>query len=57
MHRFGKQLQDEALEGMHKLGVEVILGDRVVKEDASEGIVELKSGRVLNCDTFVSPRQ
>ncbi|KAH8174961.1 pyridine nucleotide-disulfide oxidoreductase domain-containing protein [Sarocladium implicatum] len=54
MHRFGKQLQDEALEGMHKLGVEVILGDRVVKEDASEGIVELKSGRVLNCDTFIN---
>ena len=55
MNHFGKPLQDEALEGMRRLGVEVILGDRVINEDASRGIVELKSGRVLDCDTFVSP--
>lgn len=55
MNRFGKSLQDEALEGMKKLGVEVILGERVVAEDAVAGTVTLRSGRVLECEKFVRP--
>jgi hypothetical protein len=57
MHRFGKELQEEALEGMKKLGVEVILGERVVAEDAVAGTVTLRSGKVLECDKFVSTRR
>ncbi|KAK0384521.1 hypothetical protein NLU13_8607 [Sarocladium strictum] len=54
MHRFGKKLQDEALEGMQKLGVDVILGERVLAEDAAMGTVTLSSGTVLHCDKFVN---
>ncbi|KAL2210974.1 FAD/NAD(P)-binding domain-containing protein [Sarocladium strictum] len=54
MNRFGKSLQDEALEGMKKLGVEVILGERVVEEDAAAGTVTLRSGRVIECDKFIN---
>lgn len=53
MNRFGTSLQDEALEGMKRLGVEVILGERVIEEDATAGTVTLRSGRVLECDKFV----
>lgn len=51
MHRFGKELQKAALEGLQGLGVEVILEDRVVEE--TEASVTLKSGRKLNCNYFV----
>jgi NADH dehydrogenase FAD-containing subunit len=54
MHRFGKSLQDEALKSMEALGVEVILNTRVVHEDTDEGTVTLGSGRVVECDFFVS---
>lgn len=54
MHRFGKRLQASALEGMEKLGGEVILNDRVVEEDAAAGTVTLRSSRVIECDCFVS---
>lgn len=55
MHRFGKRLQDEALEGLNRLGVEVILEDRVVDEDSVAKKVTLRSGREIACDLFVSP--
>ena len=54
MHRFGKGLQKAALEGMESLGGEVILGERVVDENAEAGMVTLQSGRVIECDLFVS---
>lgn len=54
MHRFGKELQKAAMEGLKRLEVEVILEDRVIEEDDANGSVTLKSGRKINCDYFVS---
>lgn len=53
MHRFGKCLQDEALESLESLGVEVVLNDRVVHEDTDASTVRLESGRVICCDLSV----
>jgi apoptosis-inducing factor 2 len=53
MHRFGPELQKAALDGLRGLGVDVILGDRVVSEDATEGSVMLTSGKKIDCDYFV----
>ncbi|KAJ2966689.1 hypothetical protein NQ176_g10030 [Zarea fungicola] len=52
MHRFGKELQKAAMEGLKRLEVEVILEDRVIEEDDANGSVTLKSGRKINCDYF-----
>ncbi|KAL7938588.1 FAD/NAD(P)-binding domain-containing protein [Trichoderma chlorosporum] len=54
MHRFGKGLQTAAREGLERLGVELVLEDRVVDEDAAAGIVALKSGRKITCDFFMN---
>lgn len=54
MHRFGTGLQKAALEGFDKLGGETILEERVVGEDKAAGTVTLRSGRVIECDLFVS---
>ncbi|KAM5345841.1 hypothetical protein ACJ41O_011702 [Fusarium nematophilum] len=54
MHRFGEDLQKSAVEGMEKLGVELILEDRVVNEDKDAGAVTLRSGKVIECDYFVN---
>jgi NADH dehydrogenase FAD-containing subunit len=54
MHRFGKGLQVAAREGLERLGVELILEERVVDEDAASGVVTLKSGRQITCNFFVS---
>ena len=54
MHRFGTGLQKAALEGFDKLGGETILEERVVSEDKAAGTVTLRSGRVIECDLFVS---
>lgn len=54
MHRFGKQLQDTCLEGLKKLDVEVILEDRVMVADDENNYVQLRSGRIIPCDFFVS---
>lgn len=54
MHRFGVELQKEALEGLKKLGVEVILGERVVEDLVeTEGCVVLRGGRRVECDCLV----
>ncbi|KND86892.1 Apoptosis-inducing factor 2 [Tolypocladium ophioglossoides CBS 100239] len=53
MHRFGSGLQKSALEGLERLGVEVILGERVV-ENRSKATVTLTSGRELECDLIVN---
>lgn len=47
MHRFGPELQAEALNGLRKLGVEVVLGDRLTSEDEEIGIAMLKSGKTV----------
>lgn len=54
MHRFGKDLQIAAMEGLKRLDVEVILEDRVIEEDDANGSVTLKSGRKIDCNYFVS---
>ncbi|KAH6984599.1 hypothetical protein BKA56DRAFT_717137 [Ilyonectria sp. MPI-CAGE-AT-0026] len=54
MHRFGEGLQKAAREGFEKLGVEVILDERVVGEDKEAGTVTLRSGRVIECDLFIN---
>jgi NADH dehydrogenase FAD-containing subunit len=53
MHRFGEKLQVAALQGTEKLGVEVILEDRVVGRNEISKTVHLKSGRELECDFMV----
>lgn len=53
MQRFGKRLQNDAKEGLERLGVELILEDRVINEDAVAKTVTLRSGRVIPCDLFV----
>lgn len=52
MHRFGVGLQDRAKEGLNKVGVQLILEDRVIEE--AEGTVKLKSGKTISCDYVVS---
>ena len=54
MHRFGPRLQKAALEGLEKLGVEVVLGQRLAFVPEDSGSVTLESGRVIECDHFVS---
>lgn len=54
MHRFGPKLQARALAELRGLGVEVVLGERVVGEDVDgSGTVTLRSGRVMGCDYLV----
>ncbi|TFB07809.1 Apoptosis-inducing factor 2 [Trichoderma ghanense] len=54
MHRFGQGLQAAAREGLERLGVELVLQDRVVNEDATSRAVALQSGRIITCDLFVN---
>lgn len=52
MHRFGKRLQKAARDGTSRLGVKVILEDRVVGHPEG-GQVTLRSGRKVECDFLV----
>lgn len=52
MGRFGKGLKDAARKGLEDLGVEVVLGERVVERE--EGVVVLRSGRRVECDFLVN---
>ncbi|KAL6875087.1 FAD/NAD(P)-binding domain-containing protein [Trichoderma novae-zelandiae] len=54
MHRFGKGLQTAAREGLERLGVELVLPDRVVDEDVAARAVTLQSGRTITCDFFIN---
>ena len=54
MNRFGLELQVAALDGLRGLGVEVILGERLVKENVDDKTAILSSGRELRCDVLVS---
>lgn len=54
MHRFGPRLQAAALDGIKELGIEVVMGDRVVNEDKEKGVAVLKSGKEIVCDFLVS---
>jgi NADH dehydrogenase FAD-containing subunit len=54
MHRFGPELQKVAIEGLEGLGIEVIPGDRLIREDKERGVVILESGREIKCSFMVS---
>jgi len=54
MHRFGPELQTAALESLQKLGVELVLGERVTSDQPVEGFINTDSGRRLECDMIVS---
>ncbi|KAI3325355.1 FAD/NAD(P)-binding domain-containing protein [Xylariaceae sp. AK1471] len=54
MHRFGPELQKAAMEGLKGLGIEVITGDRLIREDKERGVVILKSGREIECNFMVN---
>ncbi|PGH15519.1 hypothetical protein AJ80_05536 [Polytolypa hystricis UAMH7299] len=54
MHRFGKELQEAALNGLEELGVEVILGERVMDEETENGVLTLASGRKVDCDYMLN---
>lgn len=53
MNRFGPSLQTAALEGLEQLGVEVVLGEKVVSKQPEQRSVTLSSGRKIECDYFV----
>jgi NADH dehydrogenase FAD-containing subunit len=54
MNRFGVELQDAALHGLQELGVEVILGKRLMSECVKERTATLSSGRTVPSDFLVS---
>lgn len=53
MHRFGPELQAEALKGLQALGVAIILGQRAARSSDVPGILTLQSGRELKFDFCV----
>ncbi|CAI4211721.1 unnamed protein product [Parascedosporium putredinis] len=53
MHRFGTGLQTAGLKGLQDLGIEVILGDRLIAEDEAAGLATLKSGKTVEYDCIV----
>ncbi|KAK5625483.1 hypothetical protein RRF57_001199 [Xylaria bambusicola] len=54
MHRFGPGLQRAAMAGLKELGIEIITGDRLIREEKERGVVILKSGREVECDFLVN---
>lgn len=55
MHRFGSKLQAAAQQGLERLGVHVVLEERLVAHDAAAKTVTLRSGREIACDLVASP--
>ncbi|KAL1850463.1 hypothetical protein VTK73DRAFT_9655 [Phialemonium thermophilum] len=54
MHRFSPGLQKATLEALERLGVEVVLGEKVVShDDADARQVVLTSGKTVECDCYV----
>ena len=54
MHRFSPGLQAATKEAFERLGMQVILGEKVVSQDPDNQTVSLTSGKTINCDCFVS---
>ncbi|KAL7951742.1 FAD/NAD(P)-binding domain-containing protein [Trichoderma barbatum] len=54
MHRFGEGLQTAAREGLERLGVELILDERVMYQDTGVGAITLRSGRTVKCDLYIN---
>lgn len=55
LNKFGPELHNVAKKGLEDLGVELVLGDRVIAGLDSDGPVEIKlqSGKVLKADMLV----
>lgn len=53
MHRFGPGLQNDAMDALQRLGVDVILGERVDAGSVDGKFITLSSGRKIECDCFV----
>ncbi|KAK3356696.1 hypothetical protein B0T25DRAFT_497387 [Lasiosphaeria hispida] len=54
MHRFGPELQAEAMKALERLGVDVILEEKAMPGSADGTSIDLKSGRVINCDCLIN---
>ncbi|KAK0634303.1 hypothetical protein B0T17DRAFT_484583 [Bombardia bombarda] len=55
MHRFGPGLQTGAMDALKRLGVEVVLGDKVLTGSIIDGeSVTLSGGRTIPCDYFIN---
>lgn len=54
MHRFGPELQADALKGLQDLGVEVILEERAVQSEEGPQVLTLRSGKKLEFDFCVN---
>lgn len=53
MHRFGPGLQKATMDALQALGVDVVLGERVVGKSENGKFITLESGRRIECDCFV----
>ncbi|KAK4639979.1 hypothetical protein QC761_700150 [Podospora bellae-mahoneyi] len=54
MHRFGNGLQQGTSEAMERLGVNVILGEKVLPQSVDGKFITLSSGRKIECDCFIN---
>ncbi|PCG98882.1 Pyridine nucleotide-disulfide oxidoreductase, class-II [Penicillium occitanis (nom. inval.)] len=53
LNKFGVKLHGAALEALEKMGVRVILGERIEKHNENDGFVVLGSGTAIPCDFLV----
>ncbi|KAK4222465.1 hypothetical protein QBC38DRAFT_489790 [Podospora fimiseda] len=54
MHRFSSGLQQGTADAMTRLGVEVVLNEKVDPASADGKTITLSSGRQLDCDCFIN---
>ncbi|KAL1836223.1 hypothetical protein VTJ49DRAFT_5418 [Mycothermus thermophilus] len=54
MSRFGPGLQKSAMEALQKLGVDVVVGEKVQAPTADGKFITLSSGRQLECDCLIN---
>ncbi|KAK3373074.1 hypothetical protein B0T24DRAFT_249554 [Lasiosphaeria ovina] len=54
MHRFGPGLQTGAMEALERLGVRVVLGEKVVADSVDGKYITLVSGTKIECDCFIN---
>ncbi|KAL1969615.1 hypothetical protein VTN77DRAFT_8168 [Rasamsonia byssochlamydoides] len=56
LNRFGPKMQEIAMKELERLGVKIVLGERLQLQSADErdGYVVLKSGKKVACDCLVS---
>jgi thioredoxin reductase len=53
MNRFGPELQKSVMDTVEKLGIRVVLGEKVQAQSADGKFVTLSSGNKLECDCLV----